>query len=512
MNVTIPYGRTALTLRVDESHTPEVLRAGEHEAAPCGARKDSPMLHPNAAQAEGFAACTPCSEAARALLLRQPTAEQEASAGWAAPAGAATSVGQETSEGENASALREQGAGRGAAQSDDDATAAGVALVERALAAPIGSAPLRALAKGKRRITILCSDHTRPVPSRCILPPVLRELRAASPEAEITLLIATGMHRPSTRAELLEKFGPELLARERIVIHRCRDEASLVELGALPSGAPLLVNRLAAEADLLLSEGFIEPHFFAGYSGGRKSVLPGVCGLRTILGNHCAQFIASPCARTGVLEQNPIHRDMLAAARKAKLAFLVNVVLDADKRVAAAVAGEPAAAHAAGVAFLEARCRVSPRRKGDIVVTSNGGAPLDQNLYQAVKGLTAAEAAAAPGAVLILCAACADGTGGEGFYRALRDCESPAALLAEIERRAQSETLPDQWEVQILARVLSHHRVLLVCSEAMRAQAAEMKLEPVPTLEQAFARAEAAMGKDAHVVVIPDGVSVVVKP
>lgn len=302
------------------------------------------------------------------------------------------------------------------------------------------------------------------------------------------------------------------MRNERIAVHRCRDEASLVAVGTLPSGAPLVVNRLAAEADLLLSEGFIEPHFFAGYSGGRKSVLPGVCGYQTVLGNHCAQFIASPCARTGILADNPIHRDMLAAARMVRLAFLVNVVLGENRHVAAAVAGDPEAAHAAGVAFLEKRCRTAPRRPGDIVVTSNGGAPLDQNLYQAVKGLTAAEAAAAPGAVLILCAACADGTGGDGFYRALRDCESPAALLAAIERRAQSETRPDQWEVQILARILARHRVLLVCGEAMRAAAAEMKLETASSLPEAFARAEAAKGRNAHVVVIPDGVSVVVAP
>lgn len=388
--------------------------------------------------------------------------------------------------------------------------AGGCYLVKQALKSPIGTLPLNELAKGKQKIVILCSDHTRPVPSQCILPPMLEQIRAGNPNAEITLLIATGMHRPSTKQELLQKFGPEVMAREHIVMHRCRDAQSLCCVATLPSGAPLVVNRAAAEADLLISEGFIEPHFFAGFSGGRKSILPGVCGYETVLGNHCAAFIASPNARTGILQQNPLHRDMLAAAKQLRLAFIVNVVLDEHKRVALAVAGCPDRAHAAGVEFLQHHCCVQPRRLGEIVVTSNGGAPLDQNVYQAVKGLTAAEAAAAPGAVLILCAQCSDGAGGDDFYQALCNCQSPAALLQEIEQRPQNKTLPDQWEVQVLARVLSRHRVILVCDETVRTAAHKMKLETAESLPAAFALAEQAKGQTAHTVLIPDGVSVVV--
>lgn len=393
----------------------------------------------------------------------------------------------------------------------DGTAVAGEMLVEQALRAPLGSRPLRELARNKRTITILCSDHTRPVPSDCILPPMLRELRAGSPDAAITLLVATGMHRPTTQAELRAKFGPQIMANEHIVIHDSRNGASLVDVGPLPSGAPLVVNRAASQADLLVSEGFIEPHFFAGYSGGRKSVLPGVCGYATVLGNHCAEFIAHPCARAGVLEGNPIHRDMAAAARMTGLAFIVNVMLDSDKRIAAAVAGEPEQTHAAGVAWLAKRCCVQPQSLGAIVLASNGGAPLDQNLYQAVKGLTAAEAAAAPGAVLILCASCADGIGSQGFYDAFCTCESPKALLTEIECRTRRETRPDQWQAQILARILCHHRVIWVCGEAARRAAADMKLETAPTLQEAFARAQDAQGAAAHTVAIPDGVSVVVR-
>lgn len=387
----------------------------------------------------------------------------------------------------------------------------GIKLVEEALANPIQSISLEELSKDKQKVIIICSDHTRPVPSKCIIPPMLAEIRKGNPNAEIMLLIATGMHRPTTREELIEKFGAEIVEKEHIYVHKSREEDMLVEIGILPSGAPLVINRLAAEADLLLSEGFIEPHFFAGFSGGRKSVLPGVCGYRTVLGNHCAQFIASPKARTGSLQGNPIHEDMIAAAKMAKLAFIVNVVLDAEKNVVKAVAGHPEYAHAEGVEFLKDCCKVSPQVKGDIVITSNGGAPLDQNMYQAVKGLTAAEAAAAPDAVLIMCASCSDGSGGEDIYRAMHECNTVQELYEEIQTRAQDETEPDQWEVQILVRILRNFQMILVCDEAFRKTANDMKLETADTLEEAFEIAKRIKGKTAHTVVIPDGVSVIVK-
>lgn len=391
------------------------------------------------------------------------------------------------------------------------AEADGTELVERALQQPIQSESLAELAKGKQKVTIICSDHTRPVPSKHIIPPMLREIRKGSPDAKVTLLIATGMHRPTTREELIEKFGEEIVENEHIYVHQSREDDMLVEIGTLPSGAPLVINRLAVETDLLLSEGFIEPHFFAGYSGGRKSVLPGVCGYRTVLGNHCAQFISSPNARTGILDGNPIHKDMIAAAQMAKLAFIVNVVLDNEKQIVKAVAGHPEFAHAEGVEFLKETCKVSPQVKGDIVITSNGGAPLDQNMYQAVKGLTAAEAAAAPDAVLLLCASCSDGSGGEDIYREMKECNSVRELYEEIQTRTQEDTEPDQWETQILVRVLSKYRMILVCDETFRETAKEMKLETANTLKEAFEQAKRIKGEKAHTVVIPDGVSVIVK-
>lgn len=384
-------------------------------------------------------------------------------------------------------------------------------LVEAAMETPIGTPKLSVLAAGKKTCTIIISDHTRPVPSRDILPPMLRALREGNPDIEVTLLVATGFHRPTTTAELEAKLGPEIAAREKIVVHDAFDPRSNVQLGILPSGAPLVIDRAAAETELLISEGFIEPHFFAGFSGGRKSVLPGVCDKTTVLGNHCGQFIASPNARTGVLEGNPLHIDMVAAARMAKLAFIVNVVIDEGKKTVAAFAGDFQKAHEAGVAFLRPYCEVKAV-PGDIVVTSNGGAPLDQNIYQSVKGLTAAESSAKEGAVLILCAQLADGTGGEGFYTSLRDCESPAAHFDQCVATPQDQTIPDQWESQILCRILMKHRVIYVSRPQMEKTLREMKLDYAPDLETAMAMARQEKGENATVTLIPNGISVVVRP
>lgn len=383
-------------------------------------------------------------------------------------------------------------------------------LVEEAMAHPIGSSTLRELAVGKKSCTIIISDHTRPVPSRDILPPMLRQLRQGSPDIAVTLLVATGFHRLTTKEELTAKLGEEIASAETIRVHDAFDPDSNVQIGILPSGAPLVIDRAAVETDLLISEGFIEPHFFAGFSGGRKSVLPGVCDKTTVLGNHCGQFIASPFARTGVLEGNPLHTDMVAAAEMAKLAFIVNVVIDEGKKTVAAFAGDFRQAHEAGTAFLRQYCEVEAI-PGDIVVTSNGGAPLDQNIYQSVKGLTAAEASAKEGAVLIMCAQLADGTGGQGFYTSLRDCESPEAHFARCAATPQNETIPDQWESQILARILMKHRVIYVSRPEMEQTLREMKLEYAPTLEAALTMAKADKGENASITVIPNGISVIVK-
>ena len=382
-------------------------------------------------------------------------------------------------------------------------------IVCAAMRAPIDSPTLKELAVGKKRCTIIISDHTRPVPSQDILPPMLAELRAGNPEIEITLLVATGFHRMSTMEELRRKVGDAIFTQEKIVVHDCRSNNVLV--GTLPSGAPLILDRLAAETDLLVAEGFIEPHFFAGFSGGRKSVLPGVCDRATVLGNHCSRFIDSPFARTGVLDGNPIHEDMLAAAKMVHLAYVVNVIIDEKKNTAAAFAGDFEAAHRKGCDFLRQYCVVRPNLS-DVAVTTNGGAPLDQNIYQCVKSLTAAEACVRDGGVIILCAECADGTGGDDFYRTLRDCENAEQLYESILKTPKQETIPDQWESQILARILKHHPVIMVTREALKPIVEDMKMRYASTVKEALALAEEQMGAEYSLNIIPNVISVIVEP
>lgn len=383
-------------------------------------------------------------------------------------------------------------------------------LVEDALAHPIGSPPLCELARGRDRVVLIASDHTRPVPSRVLIPPMLREIRRGNPAAQITLLIATGCHRGTTRAELIQKFGPQIVETETIVIHDC-DRSPMADLGVLPSGGRCVLNRLVAQADLVVAEGFIEPHFFAGFSGGRKSVLPGVAGRATVLANHCSEFIADPHARAGVLEGNPIHRDMLWAARAAKLAFILNVVVNDRRDVLCAVAGDCEAAHQAGCDFLSSLCRVQAK-PASIVISTNGGYPLDQNIYQAVKGMTAAEAAVRPGGVIIMLARSNDGHGGEDFCRQLAAEADLARTQALFLSRGRDQTAPDQWQTQILIRVLLKARVVYL-SDADDQLVRSLHMIPAHSLPQALDIAQRLVGDaQAPVTVIPDGVAVMVAP
>lgn len=381
-------------------------------------------------------------------------------------------------------------------------------LVRAALASPINSPRLRELARGKQNIVIISSDHTRPVPSHITMPILIEEIFAGSPDAEVTILVATGFHRASTQEELRAKYGDEIVNKVQIHIHDgFKDE--MTDLGLLPSGGRLTVNRIAMDADLLVSEGFIEPHFFAGFSGGRKSVLPGIAGYRTVMENHCADFIASPYARAGVLENNPLHKDMLHAAKSANLAFIVNVVIDADKKIIKAFAGHVEDAHLQGCDFVRSLAGVA-KAEADIVVTTNGGYPLDQNIYQAVKGMTAAEATAKEGGVIIMVAECVDGHGGEGFFDTFKNASGPQEIMENILSRSSLETVPDQWESQILARILLRHEVIMV-TDAPREMVEAMHMRWASTLEEAMEIAKALVDKQHYdVTVIPDGVSVIV--
>lgn len=385
----------------------------------------------------------------------------------------------------------------------------GEELVQEALENPIGTRRLCQLAVGKNKVVIISSDHTRPVPSKVIMPLILKEIRKGNPDADITILISTGLHRACTREELTAKFGCEIMEQEKIRIHDC-DRDEMKSLGTLPSGGELILNKLAVEADLLIAEGFIEPHFFAGFSGGRKSVLPGVASRSAVMYNHNAAFIDSPYSRTGILEGNPIHKDMLYAARAAGLDFIVNVVINGAHDTIFAVAGDCELAHKAGREFLASRCQV-PAALADIVISTNGGYPLDQNIYQSVKGMTAAEATVKDGGVIIMVSAAEDGHGGETFYETFRNEKDIDRIMETFLSRTPEETEADQWQSQIFARVMQKARVILV-SSADHKIVKDLHLIPARTMEEAMEKAKRLTGKSNYsITVIPDGVSVIVK-
>ena len=382
-------------------------------------------------------------------------------------------------------------------------------LVRRALDNPIGSAPLSELARGKKKVVIIASDHTRPVPSKVIMPEMLKKIREGNPDAEITILIATGCHRGTTKEELVAKFGEKIVDSENIYVHDCDEREMLVNIGALPSGGQCEINRLAYEADLLVAEGFIEPHFFAGFSGGRKSVLPGIAGRVTVLANHCSEFIADENSRTGILENNLIHRDMLFAAREAGLAFIVNVVLNSKKQPIFAVAGDMEKAHKAGTDFISSLCAVKAAPT-DVVISTNGGYPLDQNVYQAVKGMTAAEACVKEGGVIIMLASSDDGTGGEHFYRQLADERDIDKTIKLFLDRDRNETAPDQWQSQILLRILKKASVIYV-SGIPDGMVEDMHMIPAHSIEEALTLAKRILAReDIKITAIPDGIAVMV--
>ena len=379
-------------------------------------------------------------------------------------------------------------------------------LVKDALANPIGTPRLRELAKGKNKVVLVTSDHTRAVPSKLTLPILLDEIRQGNPDADITILIATGLHRATTEAEQRRMFGDNIVDKEKIMINDAFNDEDFRFVRVLPSGAELWVHHLAVECDLLVTEGFIEPHFFAGFSGGRKSILPGICNAATVNENHSYKAISSPFSTTGVLKQNPIHEDMICAAREVNVQFILNVALNGEKKVIAAFAGDLEQAHETGVGFVRSLAQC-PSISGDIVVTSNGGYPLDQNLYQSPKAVATAEACCKEGGVIIMCASCADGMGGTHFEKLIvrGTVDEIDEYLSKIPPK---ETISEQWCAQIYSRILKKHKVILVTTYLDHEIVRKANMIPASSPDEALAIAYEIMGQDAEVVVIPDGVAV----
>lgn len=301
-------------------------------------------------------------------------------------------------------------------------------------------------------------------------------------------------------------FGDNIVDNEKIVVNQAFVDEDFERVCELPSGAELWVNKLALHCDLLVTEGFIEPHFFAGFSGGRKSILPGICSQETVNENHSFKAIASPYAATGVLEHNPIHEDMIFAARKVNVQFTFNVALDGKKKIVAAFAGDLEESHAKGVEFIREMSQC-PSITGDIVITSNGGYPLDQNLYQSPKAVATAEACAGEDGVIIMCCSCFDGMGGTHFEK-LIVAGTPEEIEADLSKIPPKETIPEQWCAQIYSRILKKHKVILVTTYLDHELVKKANMIPASSPDEALAMAREMKGQDAKVVVIPDGVSV----
>ena len=382
-------------------------------------------------------------------------------------------------------------------------------LVEEALDNPVGSEKLEALIKDKKNMVIVTSDHTRPVPSGITLPILLRRIRAANPDIEITIVVATGTHRASTRDEMISKYGEEIVNKEKIIIHNARAKEDMAPLGVLDTGLNVELNKAVLNTEFLMAEGFIEPHFFAGFSGGRKSIFPGVASMECVMANHCAEYIDSHFVRTGILENNPIHMEAREIARLAKLQFILNVVIDNDKRIIKAFAGHFDEAHVVGCRFVRelSEVQASP---ADIVITTNGGYPLDQNIYQAAKSMSAAEATCKEGGVIIDVAACIDGHGGESYYETLKLAKSPEEVTRQILKRSRSETIEDQWESQIMARILEKHKIILVTDMCDKRIIEDMFMIHASSINEALGIARKYKGEDAKITVIPDGISVII--
>ena len=379
--------------------------------------------------------------------------------------------------------------------------------VRAALSAPVGTPPLAALARGKHNACVVICDITRPVPNATVLPPVLDALAAGGiPPERVTILIATGTHRPNEGKELIAMLGREVLASGvRIVNHVCTDPATNRFLGVTERGVPVSLDTHYLDADLRVTCGLIEPHFMAGYSGGRKMVMPGIAALETVQAWHSPRFLEHPNATNGVLDGNPVHEEnTLIAARFAPPDLIVDVTLDAQRRVTGVFAGEMAAAWREGVAFVAAQVRAAIPEPVDIAVTSGGGWPLDATYYQAVKGMVGAMGVVRPGGHIIIASECSEGVGGPHFTRTLLETDDLQDLVARMQQPGWAY-IPDQWQIEELAKATRDHAVWCVASGVPADTLARLFVRPAATVERALAAALSDCGPNARVAVIPKG-------
>ncbi len=378
-------------------------------------------------------------------------------------------------------------------------------VLRRALRQPVAGPPLREIARPGQKVAISMCDGTRAQPRHLMIPAVLEELDGVVDLDDVVILVATGTHRGNTEAEIRAMLGDEVVDAVRVVNHDARDPSSLVHLGTHGNGVPVWLDRHWVEADLRITTGFVEPHFFAGFSGGPKMVAPGLAGLDTVLTLHDARRIGHPQATWAICEGNPVHDDIRAVVGAVgRVDFALDVVLNREQQIVEAFGGELFAMHAAA---REAARRLAMRPvpgRFDVVVTTNAGFPLDQNLYQSVKGMTAGATVVREGGVIVCAAECRDGFPDHGSYReVLESAPSPRALLDAIE--ARPETVPDQWQVQVQAKVQSLARVVMHTSYLSDQALAAAHLEQTADIADTVAEALAAAGQDSRVCVLPEG-------
>jgi nickel-dependent lactate racemase len=374
------------------------------------------------------------------------------------------------------------------------------ASIVAALRRPVLGGSLQDLTDGSERVVVVFPDLTRPMPNRTVLPPLLAELtRCGVPDERITLLCATGTHRQATAAEMEELVGPEIVARYTIVDHDGTSDAH-VAVGEV-EGTAVLLQREYVEADLRIVTGFVEPHFFAGFSGGPKAVCPGLAATTTILEAHHPRRIADARATFVTREGNPVHDFVRAAVALAPPHLSVDVAINRARQVTAVFAGPLPAAHDAACAHVQSSAMRAVAAPFDLVVSTNGGYPLDRNLYQAVKGMAAAERIVRPGGTIVMAAACDDGVpAGGAFARLVAEARTPVDLVG-------ATGLPelDRWQVQVLGRVLQRAEVVLFAEGLDAGSVPNTLVTIVPDLDAAVASARTRLGPAARVAVLPEG-------
>lgn len=375
--------------------------------------------------------------------------------------------------------------------------------MRQALRHPLGSRPLSELARPTDRVGIIFNDITRATPNHVILTAILGELAHVARE-NITLFNALGTHRPNSEAELRGMLGDNLVDGYRIVQNNCFEPSTQVCVGQTASGNSIWLNRELVACDLKILTGFIEPHFFAGFSGGGKAVMPGMAGLETILGNHSAAQIAHPQATWGITWGNPIWEEVREAAHLCAPAFLVNVTLNRDKQITAVFAGDLDLAHENGCAYVKDTAMVGVEEPFDIVVTSNSGYPLDLNLYQAVKGMSAAAQVVKEGGAILVAAECWDGIPDHGLFgKLLREADSPQAILDLVHQPGYAQQ--DQWQAQVQAQILLKADIYVHSTYLSDEQLRQAMLAPAGSIEATLASLVAKYGENARICVLPEG-------